>query len=61
MKKIMTFLVLLVAINAIYSQNKILTDAFNEKIKINWETSYKEALNKSKKEKKPVLIYFTGS
>ncbi|SHN01937.1 thioredoxin family protein [Polaribacter sp. KT 15] len=27
----------------------------------NWESSYKEALNKSKKEKKPVLIYFTGS
>ena len=27
----------------------------------NWETTYKEALKKSKKEKKPVLIYFTGS
>lgn len=28
---------------------------------LNWETSFKEALKKSKKEKKPVLIYFTGS
>ena len=27
----------------------------------NWETNYKQALKKSKKEKKPVLIYFSGS
>ncbi|QOD61921.1 thioredoxin family protein [Polaribacter haliotis] len=28
---------------------------------LNWEDSFKDALKKSKKEKKPVLIYFTGS
>jgi thioredoxin-related protein len=28
---------------------------------LNCITSYKDALKKSKKEKKPVLIYFTGS
>jgi thioredoxin-related protein len=31
------------------------------KIELNWISSYKEALKKSKLEKKPVLIYFTGS
>ncbi|MDP5104843.1 MAG: thioredoxin family protein [Polaribacter sp.] len=30
-------------------------------VKLNWMPSYKEALKTSKKEKKPVLIYFTGS
>lgn len=30
-------------------------------IKLNWMPSYKAALKRSKKEKKPVLIYFTGS
>jgi thioredoxin-related protein len=28
---------------------------------LNWEISYKEALKKSKIEKKPILIYFKGS
>lgn len=28
---------------------------------VTWEPTFKEALKKSKKEKKPVLIYFTGS
>ena len=32
-----------------------------EKSYLNWETTYKKALKKSKKENKPVLIYFTGS
>jgi len=30
-------------------------------IELNWMPTYKEALKKSRKEKKPVLIYFTGS
>jgi thioredoxin-related protein len=30
-------------------------------IKLNWMPTYKEALKKSRKEKKPILIYFTGS
>lgn len=28
---------------------------------LNWSSSYKEALKKSKKEKKPILVYFKGS
>jgi thiol:disulfide interchange protein len=28
---------------------------------LNWESNFKVALKKSKKEKKPILIYFTGS
>ena len=30
-------------------------------IELNWSSTFKKALKKSKKEKKPVLIYFTGS
>ncbi len=30
-------------------------------VTLNWENTFKEALKKSKKEKKPILIYFTGS
>jgi thioredoxin-related protein len=32
-----------------------------EEIVLDWIPTYKEALRKAKKEKKPVLIYFTGS
>ncbi|MGY0408193.1 MAG: thioredoxin family protein [Polaribacter sp.] len=32
-----------------------------DSIVLNWEPTFKQALKKSKKEKKPVLIYFTGS
>ena len=31
------------------------------KVALNWTATYDEALNKAKEEKKPVLIYFTGS
>ena len=37
------------------------TDSLNAAIIPNWEATYKDALKRSKKEKKPVLIYFTGS
>jgi thioredoxin-related protein len=33
----------------------------SSEVKLNWMPTYKEALKKSRKEKKPVLIYFTGS
>tara|TARA_B100000795_G_scaffold270063_1_gene262392 strand:+ start:8774 stop:9262 length:489 start_codon:yes stop_codon:yes gene_type:complete len=33
----------------------------NSEINLNWMPTYKEALKKSRKEKKPLLIYFTGS
>lgn len=32
-----------------------------DEIVLDWQTDFKDALKKSKKEKKPVLIYFTGS
>ncbi|PTX62374.1 thioredoxin-like protein [Kordia periserrulae] len=35
--------------------------AAQEDIKINWLTDFEEAKKISKKEKKPILIYFTGS
>ena len=47
-----------------YSQDMDTTDeGFSEvrEIKLNWMPNYKKALKKSKKERKPVLIYFTGS
>lgn len=36
-------------------------EAVKEPIKIEWQSSFKEALSKAKSEKKPILIYFTGS
>jgi thioredoxin-related protein len=30
-------------------------------VELNWSDSFKDAIKKSKKEKKPILIYFTGS
>ncbi|WP_299012411.1 thioredoxin family protein [uncultured Polaribacter sp.] len=41
-----------------YVHNAILE---NEAPYLNWEESFKKALKKSKKQNKPVLIYFTGS
>lgn len=35
--------------------------AAEKTVNINWETSYQEALRKSKAENKPILVYFTGS
>ena len=32
-----------------------------DSVSLNWEPTFKTALKKSKEEKKPVLIYFTGS
>lgn len=37
------------------------TEVAAEKVKLNWMSSYEDALKKAKKESKPVLIYFTGS
>tara|TARA_R110000765_G_scaffold153181_1_gene256055 strand:+ start:611 stop:1099 length:489 start_codon:yes stop_codon:yes gene_type:complete len=65
MKKIVyTFIIYLLTTQVYFGQDVVSTD---EKIleipviKLNWISTYKEALMKSKKEKKPVLIYFTGS
>jgi thioredoxin-related protein len=44
--------------DVVYSGEEIIE---NNEITLNWMPSYKEALKQSKKEKKPILIYFTGS
>lgn len=41
--------------------NDSIQDLKTSSIELNWISTYKEALKKAKKEKKPVLIYFTGS
>lgn len=60
MKKIVLFFVVcfLVVSNS-NAQEQI--EESTESHSLNWVTNYKAALKKSKKEKKPVLIYFTGS
>ena len=55
-KVILSLTICLLISNAIFSQEKT-----ESKIVLNWESNFKEALEKSKKEKKPILIYFTGS
>ena len=45
----------------VYPQENITDTKEVEDISLNWMSTYKEALKKSKKEDKPVLIYFTGS
>lgn len=61
-KLIRVFMFGLLAFQPIKAQ-EIANDSIQvvETIELNWIPTYKEALKKSKKEKKPVLIYFTGS
>ncbi len=64
MKKIIfSFLLFSIVISSSFSQEKNVEvlEKIKEDIVLNWTDSFKEALKKSKKEKKPVLIYFTGS
>lgn len=67
MKKIVLSLVLVVcSLSFIHAQEDLITpevevDELVEPVIINWQNSFKSALNKSRKEKKPILIYFTGS
>ena len=56
MKKVVALILFLGCFSIVFSQ-----ETKNEEITLKWEDSYKIALKKSKKEKKPVLIYFTGS
>lgn len=70
-KKISLFIIFVLSIiNGVKAQNtKSETSITNKIIKIepeprfflNWQDSFDEALLKAKKEKKPILIYFTGS
>jgi thioredoxin-related protein len=65
MKKIVfTFIICLFATQNYYSQDLVVLNeegVDSKEIKLNWMPSYKAALKKSKKERKPILIYFTGS
>ena len=62
-KGILCFLVVFVMIGIVFSQEKAIKDheEFKEEVVLNWTSTFKKALKKSKKEKKPILIYFTGS
>ncbi|MDX6747748.1 thioredoxin family protein [Polaribacter sp. PL03] len=61
MKKLFIFSVIILLSNCISAQESIETLALEEIVPVNWESSFKKALKKSKREKKPILIYFTGS
>lgn len=62
-KNIFVFLVLFVVTTTTFSQQQVLgnLEIVENEIVLNWVSSYNEVLKKSKKENKPVLIYFTGS
>ncbi|MEO9571518.1 MAG: thioredoxin family protein [Polaribacter sp.] len=60
MKKVLFSLLLCLFVIDISNAQDLVTE-FADTFSVNWETNYKKALKKSKKEKKPVLIYFTGS
>lgn len=55
MKEVIFFISFLLITSLGFSQEK---ETLNE---LNWMPSYKEAVKKAKKEKKPLLLYFTGS
>ena len=62
MKKIiLSFIICLLAITNSRGQEELVIEESIQKIKINWETTFKRALKKAKKQNKPILIYFTGS
>ncbi|WP_298778789.1 thioredoxin family protein [uncultured Polaribacter sp.] len=46
-----------------FAQEDIVTsvDEIESEVVLNWSENYKKALKQSKKENKPILIYFTGS
>ncbi|WP_299062255.1 thioredoxin family protein [uncultured Polaribacter sp.] len=61
MKKILlSILTFLFTLSSFIAQDVVIEEPI-ENISLIWEPSFQEALNKSKKENKPVLIYFTGS
>ncbi len=60
MKKLLFVLTLFFSIPISFAQEEVSLAVVND-IYLNWEASFENALKRSKKEKKPVLIYFTGS
>ncbi len=59
MKNVILSFICLLSISVISAQE--MNDVVKEEVTLNWESSFKKAQKKSKKEKKPILIYFTGS
>jgi thioredoxin-related protein len=63
-KLLVCFIVYFAALNSFYSQGleaDLSTDVKFNKVKLQWSPTFKEALQKSKEDHKPILIYFTGS
>ena len=64
MSKLIQVVVIFLAFQTSYAQVlKSLNNEVSElnEIKLQWTPTFKGALKKSKKEKKPILMYFTGS
>ena len=62
MKQLFLFFTIIFLSNATLAQENADQVPLEEtEISVNWESSYKRALKKSKKENKPILMYFTGS
>jgi thioredoxin-related protein len=57
-KNTISFIVCFFFIGVFFSQEKGINEG---ELNLNWEATFKEAQKKSKKEKKPILIFFTGS
>ncbi|MGJ8745151.1 thioredoxin family protein [Polaribacter sp.] len=63
---VISFFFSVFSIGVLFSQDSIsseelITKDYKEEVVLNWEPTFNEALKKSKNEKKPILIYFTGS
>ena len=56
MKNVILSFICLLSISVISAQE--MNDVVKEEVTLNWESSFKKAQKKSKKEKKPILIYF---
>lgn len=65
MNKLLLFLLLfLFVVEVSFSQDTLNISSdnnFEKEIQLNWVPTFKDALRISKKENKPILIYFTGS
>ena len=60
MNRIVSFCTVFLLLTSVSFSQKIKVDEIEEVMPI-WQNNFKEALKKSKAEKKPVLIFFTGS
>ncbi len=54
------FMIFLFGSHVVVSQSQIPVNEVH-KINLKWESSYKNAVKRAKKENKPILIYFSGS